>query len=345
MNSLHGERLGTGAVPNATPILALTMHSVLSLGCTRPLVGAAPSDSADSADSGNIIDTREDFPDAPEPGHEIRAPSFEVPPYSEVFWCYYGTYAGETVGVTWFEPLQTDEYSHHNLLRNVTDEGLPDGTMVECPSTDSMYDYAPLFEGAGVQPSADATNWLEMPDGVAMRLEQGQKWVLDMHYINPTGKTLIVQNGVNFGTIDPMEVEHWAAPVRMDGGIVELAPGEASTVNFDCTWPFDGHVLSIGGHMHEYGTHYLVEHQRADGSTSEVYDIEPRLEEYRDFPILANFGATELPVLTGESFRTSCNWFNTTETMLSFPDEMCTTFVVVYPLDSPLSCVEGTYTD
>ena len=38
------------------------MHSVLSLGCTRPLVGAAPSDSADSADSGNIIDTREDFP-------------------------------------------------------------------------------------------------------------------------------------------------------------------------------------------------------------------------------------------------------------------------------------------
>jgi len=319
---------------------------LLVIGCTRPGIQLGEdSGSKDSAIEGELLDTREDFPDAPDPGLEIRAPSFEIPPYSESFWCYYGTYDGPTVGVTWFEPLQSNAYSHHNLLRNVTDAGMPDETMVECPSTGDMYDYAPLFEGVGVQPGEDATNWLEMPDGVAIKFEQGQKWVLDMHYINPTDKTLIVQNGVNMGTLEADEVEHWAAPVRMDGGIVELPSGEATTVSFDCEWPSDVTVLSIGGHMHENGTSYLVDYIQEDGSSERIYEIDPWDAEYRDFPVLENFGEGEFQVSAGEAFRTFCNWFNATESLLTFPNEMCTTFVVAYPLDTALSCVLGKYTD
>lgn len=316
------------------------------VGCVRPVVqGDKDSSAQDSSLDSDVLDVREDFPDAPQPGHEIRAPSFEVPPYSEVFWCYYGTYTGPTVGVTWFQPLQSNQYSHHNLLRNVTDGGLPDGTMIECPATGSMYDYAPLFEGVGIEPGESATNWLEMPDGVAIQFMEGQKWVLDMHYVNPTDKTLIVQNGVNMGTVAVEDVEHWAAPVRMDGGIVELPSGEATTVAFDCEWPSDVTVLSLGGHMHEHGTSYEVDHVRSDGSIERIYNVDPWDEEYRDFPLLENWGVGELEVAAGESFRTYCNWFNATEELLTYPDEMCTTFVVAYPLDTALSCVLGEYTD
>ena len=147
------------------------------------------------------------------------------------------------------------------------------------------------------------------------------------------------------GTVPVDEVEHWAAPVRMDSGIVELPPGEATTASFDCVWPTDVTVLSLGGHMHEHGTSYEVDHVQSDGSIDRLYDINPWDEEYRDFPILENWGDGALQVDAGESFRTYCNWFNATESVLTYPDEMCTTFVVAYPLESALSCVNGKYTD
>ena len=326
---------------------------LLVSGCTRPVISSG-TDSGSNGDSGptvtcenegDTIDVRGAFPNAPEPGIELRAPSFEVPPYSEGFWCYYGTYTGPTVGVTWFEPLQTNAYSHHNLLRNVTDGGMPDGTMMECPPTGDMYDYAPLFEGVGVQPSETATNWLEMPEGVAIQFQEGQKYVLDMHYINPTGCTMVVQNGANIGTIDLADVEQWAAPIRMDGGIVEIPSGEAATLSYDCEFPTDMTVLSVGGHMHEHGTSYEVDWVRDSGEAERIYEIDPWDEEYRDFPILANFDEGELDVEAGDAFRTYCNWFNETESLLTYPEEMCTTFVVAYPLERALSCVLGEYTD
>jgi hypothetical protein len=184
-----------------------------------------------------------------------------------------------------------------------------------------------------------------MPDGVAIQFQEGQKYVLDMHYINTTGCTMIVQNGVNIGTVALEEVENWAAPMRMDGGIVELPSGEETVVTYDCEFETDMTILSVGGHMHEHGTSYLVEHVDSSESATAIYDIDPWDEEYRDFPLLENFGDGELEVKQGDAFRTHCTWFNSTEGLLTFPEEMCTTFVVAYPLEKAVSCVLGEYTD
>jgi len=290
---------------------------------------------------GDVLDLRPTFPDAPEGGIEIRAPYIEVPPFSQAFWCYWGTYTGPTVGVTHFAPMQSDDYQHHNLLRAVMGEGEADGSMDICPESDSMFDYAPLIDAAGVEPAPGIKNWLDLPDGVAMKLRNNQKWVLDMHYINPTGCTLLVQNAVNIGTVAAESVEQWASSLRMDGGIIELPPQQDTSLEFDCEWPSNQNVLSIGSHMHEYGSHYGVDHIRENGSSERIYEVDPWQEEYRDFPVLVNFSDGGLAVQQGERFRTSCNWSNPTDETVGFPNEMCTTIVVSYPLEEPLTCMLG----
>ena len=290
---------------------------------------------------GDVLDLRREFPDAPDGGIEIRAPYIEVPPYSQAFWCYWGTYTGPDVGVTYFAPLQSEGYDHHNILREVTEDGEEDGLMEICPASDDMYDFAPLIEATGVEPAPDVVNWLEMPDGVAMKLRKNQKWVLDMHYINPTGCTLLVNNAVNIGTLPEDDVEQWAAPLRMDAGIVELPPQQDTTIEFDCEWPMDLTVLSVGSHMHGYGTHYTVDHLKEDGSTDRIYEVDPWDPEYRDFPVIRSYEDGGLEVKAGESFRTSCNWSNTTDEVIGFPDEMCTTMIAAYPLDDAMTCILG----
>ena len=80
-----------------------------------------------------------------------------------------------------------------------------------------------MYWPTGVEPGPDVRNWLDLPDG-GHAVAAKPKWVLDMHYINPTGCTLLVQNGVNLGTVPAEEVESWAAPLRLDAGeTVEIA--------------------------------------------------------------------------------------------------------------------------
>ena len=293
---------------------------------------------------GDVLDLRPDFPSAPDGGIEIRAPYIEVPPFSQAFWCYWGTYTGPTVGVTHFEPMESEGYDHHNLLRAVTDVGEEDGFMDICPSSNDMFQYGPLVEASGVEPGPDVRSWLDLPEGVAMKLRENQKWVLDMHYINPTGCTLLVQNGVNIGVLPADDVVHWAAPLRMDGGAVELPPNQPTTVAFDCEWPDDLTVLSVGSHMHDYGSSYEVDYIKDDGSIERIYEISEWDPEYRNFPVIKNFDGG-MQVSEGEAFRTSCNWNNPTSDVIGFPDEMCTTFIAAYPLPDPLTCMLGEWID
>jgi len=295
---------------------------------------------------GDVLDLRPDIPDAPDGGIAIRPPHIEVPPFSQAFWCYWGTYTGPTTGVTVFQAIQSPGgYDHHNMLRAVPDQGEPDGYMDVCPDSNDMFHYGPLVQATGIEPKPGATNWLDMPDGVAMKLRQNQKWVLDMHYINPTACTLLVQNGINIGMVPAEEVENWAAPIRLDAGVIELEPQEVKTVEFDCEWPTDLNILSVGSHMHEHGTHYVVDHVKRDGSAEEIYRVDPWQPEYRDFPVMVNYSDGGMPVLSGEAFRTSCNYHNQTDEPVGFPDEMCTTFVAAYPMADPRTCMLGEWVD
>lgn len=317
----------------------------LALGCSD-LPKQAPKQVEDTGES-QYLDLTKDFPPAPPGGIEIRTPDFEVPPYTELLKCYYGTYTGPTVGVRFMQPLQADQYSHHNQLKTVPDdEDWPDGTLVDCDELGDMSKYVPLFEAVGIEASSETAegNWLDLPEGVAMRFESGQKWVLDIHYINTSDKTLLVNNGVNLDYIPEDEVEQWAASIQFDAGMPDIPPGEAVDTTFRCPFPNDGHVLSMLGHMHARGTRYVVDKVLEDGGLERVYEVPEWDGGYHPYyPVIENWSPGTYAVQQGEELETTCSWYNYTDTHLGFPEEMCTTVIVMYPLERPLLCVNGEY--
>ncbi len=322
----------------------------LALGCTHPVYGDGktrtdrPTD--DTGEDSAYLDLTKEFPPAPDGGIEIRTPVFEVPPYTELLKCYYGTYYGPTVGVRFMQPLQADQFSHHNQLKTVPDdEEWPDETLIDCEEAADMSVYVPLFEAVGIEASPDTAdgNWLNLPEGVAMRLKGGQKWVLDIHYINTTEKTLLVNNGVNLAYIDEDEVESWASSIQFDAGPPDIPPGEEVSTTFQCEFPHEGHLLSMLGHMHARGTRYRVDHIGTDGARENVYDLEWDGGYHPYYPHIETYAPGAFPVGPGEALETTCDWYNYTDTHLGFPEEMCTTVLVMYPLDHPLICIDGEY--
>ncbi len=317
---------------------------LLLLGCVAPDGGAGDDTASD--DTSGVLDLTLDFPAAPDGGIEIRTPDFEIPPNTEALRCYFGTYTGPTVGVTFMQPLDAEQYSHHNQLKAVYDDEYADGELIDCQTSGQMSDYVPLFESVGIEPGPDTAggNWLDLPDGVAMKLQEGQRWVLDMHYINTSNETLRVNNGVNLDYIEVDEVDAWASSIQFDSGPLDIPAGGAYTREFDCPFDRDANVLSVLGHMHSRGTAYAIDYTDAGGATERIYEV-PEWDGgwHPYYPVLQSYAPGAFPVLEGETFTTACSWFNEEDRALGFPDEMCTTVVVLYPLEEPLLCGDGVY--
>ena len=295
-------------------------------------------------DPDSYIDLRQDYPDPPDGGLQILSPVFEVPPYSEVIYCYFGTYSGPDTGVNFYQVLEPSRFSHHNQLKT-TPISQPDGTLEDCFYLNAvMSDFVPIFEAVGIDAQADATgNWLNFPEGVAMSLPSQTQYILDMHFINTTDKTLIVQSGANLGFVPLDEIDHLAGAAQFDSGPLTIPPGDF-TDSFDCEWKQESTILSISSHMHGLGKTFYIDHIKADGTSNRIYGIDDwdgGVDPY--FPEIHSYEPEEFIVEEGDIFRTTCSWNNPTDQDLEFPAEMCTTAVVLYPLTKPISCIDGVY--
>lgn len=322
---------------------------LLLLACGTQESGPGGDDSVGEA---NVRDLRMEFAAPPDPGLQFLSPDITVGPYEEVLICYYGVYEGEEVGVTYMAPLSVPGFTHHNQLKAVYDDSIAPGTLQACPEINNgMPVYAPLFESVGIPieggtaPKADENgvfNWINFPDGIAFRLKPGQRWVMDLHYVNTTGDTLIVNAAVNIGTVDPVEVDQWAGAVQFDAGTLDIPPNQESTVDFVCDFQQDLNILSLMGHMHDAGTSYTIDWVHPEGE-NRVYEVNNWSSAYREYPKIDSWDKDAFPVKTGEGLRTRCSWNNTSDEALAYPHEMCTSVVVMYPLDEPRSCFGGTY--
>lgn len=290
-----------------------------------------------------VLDLTQKWDDPPAGGFQIASPSFEVEPYSELLKCYFGTYTGPDVGVVYMQPQQVEGYAHHNQLKEVpADDPHQDGELIDCPQPEgSMAPYAPLFEGVGITAEDVRENWLRMPEGIAVQLRSGQRWVMDMHFLNTTADTIRVNNAINIGVMPWDEVEQWAASFQLDAGDFVVSAGTTSTQEFSCAWPTDVVLLSMLGHMHLNGLSYTVDWEQEDGETTRLYEVDPWEPEYRDYPVMTNFEDGAVSIKAGERFVTRCDWLNETSEDFGFPEEMCTTVGVVYPANDPLFCVES----
>ena len=288
----------------------------------------------------DVLDLRAVYPDPPEGGLQILTPDLAIPPFSEVLWCYYDTWNGPDMGIVSYVELHPVQYHHHSLVKDADSLiSVSDGQFESCTDIDETggMQIAPIIHNVNLDvPKGDGSS-INMPSNMAFRWASGQKYSADIHYINPTDQTILINSAFNIGLVPEDEVEEWVASFDLDVGRLELPTDEETTIAFDCALEVDVSIVTLLAHAHQYGSKYKIEHIRADGSSEVLMDIDWR-EEYRWSSPTIHFQNNQLIMREGDKIRTTCTWDNTSGGVLSFPSEMCTTSGVAVGLSEPLFC-------
>jgi hypothetical protein len=297
-----------------------------------------------------INDQTMQHPAAPEGGYQIATPAMKIQPYSEIIFCYYGTYEGPDVGVVDFIPYTHPQFNHHSVLRTQYGEEAENGDLVACGESmddpDRQPDEIPggetLMQTVHVKGEpATKGDWLALPEGYAVKLESGTRWVIDTHFINPTDEIVLVNDTMNFGLVPASEVTDWVAAMEFKGS-VDIPAQSEFTRSFDCTWEEDYDILSLFGHMHHLGKSFTTDWTH-DDKTERVYDVPDWLPEYRENPrnILKHYAPGEFKVTAGDVFTVSCTWDNPSASPVTFPEEMCSLHGAISSSDAPLTCLDA----
>lgn len=292
----------------------------------------------DSASESDVVDLRRDIPAAADGVSRWTTPEYIIPAYSERQFCYFLRYDGETEGIAKQVTYQS-QYGHHLTVfgTNAEEDMYPDETSFDCTDPDAlpMTELDPLFIGTVIGDEGVST--AELPAGMAARLVGDSRIVLQSHYVNTTAKDILVQDTMDLTLMAEDAVETWAAPlVHVDTDFV-LPPGQTTSVEVNCSFEEDYNFVFLLGHMHEWGSSYRVDWHHGD-ATDTIYDIPVWDADYRDVPPLNEYQVGEFAVAAGDSFTTTCTWFNDEDVALEFPQEMCATASMVYPAKVPIIC-------
>ena len=304
--------------------------------------GSGTDTSQDTPDSDGVVDHTIDWSAQVQEGwFAFYSPDYVVPAYTDQTMCYFDTYDGPDVAVPWAAFYQNMEFGHHVVLMSslAEEEDWPDGTIADCTDTnaDIMIDSRPfLFAGGD---STDLENpEMSLPDGMAIKLKSGTRFVIQSHHINYTDTPIRVNDVVFLEQAALETVDTFAAPWVHTSTDFIVPAGESMSLDVTCTFDQDVHLLSLLGHLHEWGASYRVVHNRLDGSSETIYDLPTWDVVFRDSPPTNTYAPGEMPVLAGESFTTTCAWNNDTSAPLAFPIEMCATVGFAYPLTVAIVC-------
>jgi len=244
------------------------------------------------------------------------------------------------MGIVSFVELHPVQFHHHSLVKDANSLlSVSDGDFASCTDIDEAggMQIAPLVHTVSLSGPRGDGSIITMPPSMAFRLVSGQKYSADIHYINPTDQTVLINSAFNLGLVPAEDVQDWVSSFDLDAGPFELPADRESSIAFDCELETGVSVVTLLAHAHQYGTEYKIEHIKADGTSEVLLDIEWR-EEYRWSSPTLFFRQNEITMEEGDTIRTTCTWDNTSGGILSFPPEMCTTSGVAVGLSEPLFC-------
>lgn len=299
------------------------------------------------AADGGPLDLTVDYPLPTGDGVQLATPDMLVPAYSERLFCYYGTWRNDDAAVNGLTSYQVLPYNHHNQVKMAPDDAPADGTLAECPGGEEMIGYKPFVDGVppfdmpggAAYAGNEDGNFMSLAPGYAVKLAAGKRWVIDTHYVNTTGRDILVNSAINLGFTDIDSVTRWVSAVQLDTGQFGIPPG-AYSFPFDCAWPMDVEILVVSSHMHGRGTSFTVDYLH-DDVTERIHEVQGWSDDYRVYPKMDVWDAGTFMVKAGEIFRTTPSWYNETDETVGFPDEMGTTMVMAAPLEEPLGCYGG----
>ncbi len=270
---------------------------------------------------------------------------FTVEPGQDVMMCLFGTYTGETIGLHDVHTFQGAGGHHLQIMGTSTPAiDVADGTIADCTGVGGVFNMADL-EPIGVTNGGEVDGVeidvsMPLPEGMAVKLESGQRYVMQSHYFNTTLEAFKVRDLAVLTLLPAADIpdELWAAPLVFNDSNFSIPVGSELTRTFDCTTEKDWNFLYVLGHMHEWGTAISIEEVELEGTVKPFYEIAEWEPVYRDAPVIDYYPDGAMPVPAGTTYRTSCSWFNDQDTPLVFPYEMCVGLSIVYPQKATVVC-------
>ena len=291
---------------------------------------ATPTPTATPA--ADVLDLRFEAPAPPEGGLQLIGPDIVIQPYEDKITCLF------------FEPSQVDlalnqvlsyqaEYGHHAVLlaTSLPESEYPNNSAVDCTDPDT-------FPMSGISVFLIPITDDPLPEGFATKLPGKTRFVFQSHYINTQSKPILIRDVINFGQVPIESVTTWVNGWSNNYQSIDIpANSTGYSRTFTCTADRDLTIMNLLGHMHEWGSHLNVVVNRLDGSQKELYDYDWK-PEFRDNSPIKIYEGNMLQLKAGESFTSTCTWFNDTDQPIVFPHEMCAVSGNAYPLETGWNC-------
>ncbi|MBT6491425.1 MAG: hypothetical protein HOK97_16770 [Deltaproteobacteria bacterium] len=276
-----------------------------------------------SAEEGSLpFDDRAEVPPLPESFREFRTGDMVIPPNTESMLCYFLAPEPETLYARDLRDYQGASGHHVILFRTI--QYVEPGTIRDCTEVEDMGNLIPIIApvkfGLG-----------QFPDGMAIKVPEGAQLVIQQHVLNLRETEIVTNDALHLALLPQEDVEIQAGFLGLSAVDFEIAPHSTQTLELDCEVPADMNILTIGGHMHESGMRYEALSGSLD-NLSPLLQVESWLPIFRDEPPVAEWPLESPRIIQqGSIIRTICEFENTTDDALSFPEEMCATFGYYYP--------------
>lgn len=230
-------------------------------------------------------------------------------------------------------------HGHHVLLMEVTDD-TPFNIGDQHPCTDQDMNKARYVSGGG---SDLMSSHFKAPDGIGMRIHATSKMLVQSHWINPSNTPSDGQSSFNIVTEAPSAARQEAQLFTVTSTQFTIMPHGTGHIASDCKLKQDMQLALIAGHEHEWGSHISIERVVGDAAPTMMYETEWK-PSYQSAPPQQWYPASApVVVKKDEVIRVTCDWKNTTDKEIAFPQEMCVAAFYYFPATADVDCVDGVW--
>ncbi len=266
----------------------------------------------------------------------VSPPVLGVPPGADVTICAYidDRVAADT-DIVAYKGFQTTVGAHHVILYSVQQQQAANAH--ECTEDDMLNARYLAGSGADSPPA-------ELPENVVFRIPANTQLMIQTHWINATDAAIDGQGAFNLKVTAPTPAHQTAQLFTFTDTLFTVPVGTGGTAGTECVIGQKLNVFTMGGHMHEWGTHASITHTPANATTGTMIYDTGWTSEYIFDPPRNNYPTSAPLVLNvGDKMRIDCKFNNTTSAPLPFPSEMCVGWTYAYPMDKQIDCTDGNW--
>jgi hypothetical protein len=228
---------------------------------------------------------------------------------------------------------------HHVVLYATSATQFAVGETHICTEQDTVpISFVGAIGGEGTSSSA-----AKLPDGLYFRLQAGQALMINTHWLNATDEPVDGQAVIDV-KFAPASDQRQTADLFANTGVrFKLASG-TNSYDASCVLEQDMNFAMVGNHMHTHGTAAFSELIRPDGTKAMLAEDTTWAYDQQFNPKYNMFSlANPVVAHVGDTVHTHCEWQNTEDKPLTFPDEMCVGIGFYFPSRGQIGCVDGVW--